>query len=112
MIKAVLNLSTWDERSIAICCPRVRGLLKVPQVTHLHGRKPGAAAFNAGAAQSALKVGQVKSQALLMKSLHAGPRNKRLERVRTCRSSLETHTHTHTHLQLCEETKRFGLALI
>lgn len=47
------------------------------------GRKPGVAPSNAGAAQSALKLGQVKAQALLMKSLtatrgwngseHAGP---------------------------------------
>lgn len=33
-------------------------------------------------AQSTLEMGQVKSQALLMKSLHAGPRNRMLEQVR------------------------------
>lgn len=43
---------------------------------------------------SVLEVGQVESQALLMKSLHAEPHNRTLERVRKSRSSLETDTQT------------------
>lgn len=49
------------------------------------------------------EMGQVKSQTLLTKSLHAGPRSGTLERVRKSRSGLETHT----HIPLCEERKSY-----
>lgn len=87
--------------------PRVRRLLKV-QITHIHTPQwkkmnPSSLCVNRSVrcqtraplyAQSALQMGQVKSQALLMKSLHAGPRNRMLERVRKSRSGLETQART------------------